>query len=146
MLGSVYQEDHQVTDFKIFDKSSDSQSEYLKSTHTILNKSEKVSVAKDETNNIDYLLFSVTINATNKLNGEDLSKIQVTSNYLLEYNKLEQIQIDMACGLVERSVQHCHNLYIGKVSDTHLKNDTISIPKNLKSDCIKQRLEFAVKN
>ena len=146
MTGLVYEEDHQVTDFKIFDKPNGFSNDLLKNVKTNLGKTEKVSVARDESKNKDFLLFTVTVNATNKLNDKDLSKIQVTSNFLVEYNKLEQIQIDIACGLVERSVQHCHNLYIDKVNNTYLKNDTISIPKNLKEDCIKQRIEFAKKN
>ena len=146
MTGTVYEEDHQVTDFKIFDKLIVLSNDRLKNVKTHLGKTEKVSVARDESKNKNFLLFTVTVNATNKLNDKDLSKIQVTSNFLVEYNKLEQMEINMACDLVERSVQHCHNLYIDKVNNTNLKNDTISVPKNLKEDCIKQRIEFAKKN
>ena len=146
MTGTVYEEDHQVTDFKIFDKLIVLSNDRLKKVKTHLGKTEKVSVARDESKNKNFLLFTVTVNATNKLNDKDLSKIQVTSNFLVEYNKLEQMEINMACDLVERSVQHCHNLYIDKVNNTNLKNDTISVPKNLKEDCIKQRIEFAKKN
>src|ERR1035437_6244318 len=119
----VFKEDHLVTDFKIFPEPKGFSEGILRKIRTVLNKTEKLAVAEDGTHK-RYLLFTVIVNATNNFKGKPLSKIQVTSTYLIEYNITNRVQIDMACDLVERSIFNCYNSYIDKVSGTYLKNDT----------------------
>ncbi len=144
MQGPVYKEDHSVTYFNIAPEPRGFSDGILRKIRTIINKSEKTDIAKYEEKK--YLLFTVTVNATNNFNGKSISDIQITSKYLIDYNQIEQVQINIACDLVERSIFNCYNLYIDKVSGTYLNNDTLSIPKSIKEDCIKQRLKAAMKN
>ena len=147
MQGPVYKEDHTVTEFKIFAAPKGYPKQGLRETRTVLNKSEKTIVGKDEIDGKKYLLFIVVINATNNLKTDKpLASIQVTSHYLIEYNITEQIQIDMACDLVERSIFNCYNQYIDKVHGTYLFDTTLVIPKSIKQDCINQKLERIRKN
>ena len=147
MQGPVYKEDHQVTDFKIFSAPKGYPKEGLRETRTLINKLEKTLVGKDEIDSKKYLLFIVVVNATNNFKKDKpLASIQITSHYLIEYNITEQIQIDMACDLVERSIFNCYNQYIDKVQGTYLSDTTLTIPKSIKEDCIKQKLDRILKN
>ena len=56
MTGPVYEEDHQVTDFKIFDNPIEFSVDSSNNVKTHLGKTEKVSVARNESKNKDFLL------------------------------------------------------------------------------------------
>jgi len=144
MKGPVYKESHEVTMFNFFPQPPGYDAPGYRRSTTTLNKSEEILIG--DVDNVQYLLYTVIINATNSFENKPLATIQLTSTYLVEYNITGQLSIDLSCDLVFRSMQHCYNSYMDKVKGSHLNNDTITIPETANEDCRKQKSELAQKN
>lgn len=144
MTGPLYKEEHAVTEFKTYAEPAGFPGGEPGAVTTDLYKLEKTEVTKH--GHIKCLLFTVVVHATNSFDGHPVARIQVTSRYFVEYNPTEQVKLDQACELVEKSILNASALYREKVAGTYLADTTLQVPQHIREDYISKKTEAGNKN